>query len=302
MPHRSTRAMASRARLARRSAELHRAGGPGRHRPRPRWAPTTGGKRGQDLPYVPSRGAHSCVSPVPGDASGIPAGHPESDVSPSERNRHLPLDFDVDVFLGAQDQVADDERSDSRGWRYRLSSSGIPRSTADVVFSVAIYLLKKAGGAALIAFLVVFVIFGPNAPWGQLKWNILRGSPDDASLAQCSEIGEWFSLFDQHTDRLYRLFEGAGPPASWDAATLTRVADLMPRYMDDWLTEMQNNDPPPAGRPLNALFISFLENYGGYVLAIQEGDLKAQKYYERENSIILAGIDIESRYISNLCI
>lgn len=298
MPHRSTRAMASRATRARHSASLHRAGGT----ERPRWAPSTGGKRRQDLPYRPSRGAHSRTSPVSGNPSEIPSDRPVSEVAPSERDRHLPLDFDIDAFLGAQDQAADDERCDSRGWRRKLSGSGIPRSTVDIVFSVAISLLKKASGAALMVFLVVFLVFGPNAPWGQLKWNILRGGPDDASLAQCSEIGEWFSLFDQHTDRLYRLFEDAGPPASWDAATLTRVADLVPRYMDDWLAEMQNNDPPPAGRQLNALFISFLENYGGYVLAIQEGDLEAQKYYERENSIILVGIDIESRHLSNLCI
>lgn len=240
--------------------------------------------------------------PGSGDASGTPSDRPDSDVATSEEYRHLPLDFNIDAFLGTEDETAFHEASHSPGWRHKLSGSGIPRSTGDIAFSLTISLLKKTITAAILIFLVAFLFFGPNAPWNELKWNILRGGPDEASLAECEDIGEWFSLFDQHTDRINRLVEEAGPPDSWDEATMARVADLMPQYMNDWLLEIQRNDPPPAAQRLNDLFVTLLENYGGYVLALQEGDLKAQKYFERENTIILAGLDIETRHIMNLCI
>lgn len=240
--------------------------------------------------------------PGSGDASGTRSDRPDSDVATSQEYRHLPLDFSIDTFLGAEDKTAFYEASDSPGWRHKLSGSGIPRSAGDIVFSLTINLLKKTITAAILIFLVVFLFFGPKAPWDELKWNILRGGPNEASLAQCEDIGEWFSLFDQHTDRINRLLEEAGSPNSWDEATMARVADLMPQYINGWLLEIQRNDPPPAAQELNDLFVTLLENYGDYVLALQEGDLKAQKYFERENSIIVAGLDIETRHLMNLCI
>lgn len=236
-----------------------------------------------------------------GDASKAPSDRPEPAATPAYKWQ-LQSDFDIDVFLGAQEHTTEDEHFDRPRWLHKLSGPGVRRSLGDIVFSLTVSLLKKAITAALIVFMALFMVYGTDAPWGQLKRNILRGGADEASIAQCTEVGEWFSLFDKHTARIYRLLDDAGPPDTWDTITLTKVSELLPMYMEDWLGEMQRNPPPPAGRQLNMLFTSFLENYGGYVLATQEGDLKAQKYFERENSIILAGLDIEIRHITNLCI
>lgn len=237
-----------------------------------------------------------------GDASGMPSDHPEPDASTRSYDQQQQPDFDINLFLGYLDAPADDEHLDRSRWRHRFSNPSIRGSLGAIVFSITISVLKKMSGAALMVFVVVFAVFGPNAPWGQLKWNILRGGADEASSAQCAKVGEWFSLFDQHTNRIYRLLDDAGSPDTWDTVTLAKVAELLPLYLDDWLAEMQKNQPPPEGRQLNVLFISLLENYGDYVRAMQEGDLKAQKYFERESSIILEGLDIEVRHILNLCI
>lgn len=237
-----------------------------------------------------------------GDTSGIPSDQPEPDAATAAYNWQQQPDFDIDVFLGTQGHTAEDEHFDGSGWRHKISSPGIRRSVGDIVFSITIGLLKKMSGAALLIFMVVFVVFGPSAPWALLKWNILRGGADKASIAQCIEIGEWFSRFDQHTDRISRLLDEAGSPDTWDTATINKLDKLLPIYMDDWLDEMKKSQPPPAGKQLNDLFISLLDNYQGYVRAIEEGDLKAQKYFEREDSIISEGLDIELRHLMNLCI
>lgn len=235
-----------------------------------------------------------------GDASGMRSDRSETDASTPAYDRQQ--QFDIDAFLGAQDRSADDGHQDGSGWRRKVSDPSVWGALGDFAFGVTLGVLKRIGGASLVLFIVVLVVFGPSAPWKQLSWNILRGGADDASTAQCDKLGEWFSLFDRHTDRIHRLMDDAGSPDSWDTVTIAKMTKLLPIYMDDWLAEMRRSQPPPAGKTLNDLYISFLENYEKYVAAIRDGDLKAQTYYERENTIIQDGLDIETRYIMNLCI
>lgn len=241
-----------------------------------------------------------------GDDSEYPSDSAQPSTVTSERNRQQLVDFDIDAFLGSQGRTADQDsdtgHSVTAEWRDRFLGNKITRSSGDILVSMIIAVTKKIFSAAVLVFLAVLLVFGPNADWNQLKWNILRGGASEESLALCEGVGEWFSVFDQHTDRIYRLLDDAGPPDTWDEATLNEVVELLPVYMDDWLAEFQRNDPPPVGQRMNALYISLLENFEALVEAAANGDEKAQRDIERENIIILNGIEIETRRITNLCI